>query len=429
MSEIALPRKTEVNDISCLDSSAGGSSIKIDRSRISNAVFVFPDHICSDLVMEISGEKILKFTLRDHGETELPGTAPKCQDFLGDIVIPGLIDTHIHGAGGCDVMDGTGDSLSSICSFLLTRGTTGFLPTTMSASIGAIDRALEIAERHIKLQGATAGENPAAEILGVHLEGPFLSTDFKGAQDERYITAPDLGGDLDILRGIIGRHPGLIRILTLAIERPDATKLVSYCIEHKIIPSVGHSGASYEEMQRLMATGLKHVTHAFNAMPGIHHRRPGILTVALTDSQIWIELIADGIHIHPAVLALSFALKGSSRICLVSDGNRTVGLPDGEYDLGGKKTTLKGGVVTLPDGTLAGSSCSLLDGIRVLVRRADIPLFVAVRCATLNPATMLGVEDRLGSLEAGKEATFLRLSKDLLLKEVWFKGKTVFRKG
>jgi N-acetylglucosamine-6-phosphate deacetylase len=178
-------------------------------------------------------------------------------------------------------------------------------------------------------------------------------------------------------------------------------------------------------MQEALNWGLRHVTHAFNAMPPIHHRQPGLLTSALTHSEVMIELIADGVHIHPGVLEMALQLKPIGRVCLVSDGTRAVGMPDGNYDLGGQLTRVSQGIVRLADGTLAGSAQPLLHGVRTLVNRVNWPLQKAVHYASLNPAQLLGIDDRLGSLELGKEATFLRLTPELRLKEVWLKGKLV----
>jgi len=192
-----------------------------------------------------------------------------------------------------------------------------------------------------------------------------------------------------------------------------------------ILVSAGHSGASFEQMQQAIETGVRHLTHAFNAMSGIHHRRPGLLTAALLDPRVSIELIADGVHIHPAVLEMTLRLTGPDRAVLVSDGTRAVGMPDGEYELGGRQVRLSRGKMTLPDGTIAGGASSLLEGIRFMTGTVGRPLYESVRMASLNPARLLGLDDRYGCLKSGAWATFLRLDSKLSLKEVWVRGRRV----
>ncbi|CAA7602239.1 N-acetylglucosamine-6-phosphate deacetylase [Acididesulfobacillus acetoxydans] len=400
--------------------------------KIGGARLVLPDGVYPDGEVWFSGGKIDR-VLRSRA----PGPSPEVEwDLNGDFLVPGLIDTHVHGAGGFDTMDGTTAALDAVRGALLREGTTAFLATTMSAAPGEILQVLsELRARFAANAGAgRAGENfcraedratAGAEFLGVHLEGPFLSPNYKGAQAAEGIWPEDSVGAADFVRRIVHDYPGLVRILTLAPERPDARELIEACRDGGILPSAGHTSASYDKMLEAAGWGLARVTHAFNAMPGIHHREPGLLTASLMDDRISLELIADGVHIHPSILQLVLRLKADESVVLVSDGTRAVGMPDGEYELGGQRTFVQRGVARLADGTIAGSAFPLLQGLRVL-RAAHYPVHLAVRAATLNPARMLGVDSRLGSLSVGKEATFLRLSSEFDLRQVWLRGEPVF---
>lgn len=324
-------------------------------------------------------------------------------DLQGDILIPGLIDLHVHGCGGADVMDAEPEALTEVANALLKQGTTGFLATTMTAPTSRLETA-------IKRTVAQTLSCCAAELLGFHLEGPCLSERYRGAQ--KIIAQRDVP--------IINSQ---VKLITIAPELPEAEAYFTLAKDLSIILSVGHSAASYEQMLSAINRGVSYLTHAFNAMPGIHHRNPGLLTAALLDSRLTIELIADGVHIHPAVLELALRLKSPDNVVLVSDGTRAVGLPDGDYELGGQISHLRDGKLTLDDGTIAGSAKPLLAGVKMLATDLCRPLYEAVRLATLNPARIAKVDRRLGSLSIGKEATFLRLDDNLNLKQVWLRGR------
>jgi len=386
------------------------------KQFIRHATVVFPDRVATncDLLIENGLIGAIGDNVPDDG-------GYNSYRFGGDILIPGLIDTHVHGAGGYDIMDGTTESLAALSQALLQEGTTAFLGTTLSSSLEELLAVLE----NIHTGQTDAPYHSQAEILGVHLEGPFLTREYKGAHVADYIPPSIAGKDLAILTRLVNAYPGLIRILTFAIDRVDTIDLIAFCQSHGIIPAAGHMAADYVTMSRAAVAGVHRITHAFNAMPGIHHRKPGPMTEGLLNADIELELIADGIHVHPAILEMVFRLKSQDKVTLVSDGTRAVGMPDGEYELGGQMTTVKAGVARLSDGTIAGSAYPLLQGIRTMVQVLNRPLHEAIRFASLNPAQSLGVADRLGSLESGKDATFVRLSPSLAVKEVWLQGKMV----
>ncbi|HWJ03884.1 MAG TPA: N-acetylglucosamine-6-phosphate deacetylase [Verrucomicrobiae bacterium] len=399
---------------------------------IYNANLVLPDRICRGSLAVLGGQigrvEADNEALPPAGKIKSnfgPGPGPESPacwevDLQGDYLIPGLLDTHVHGCGCFAVMDGE-NSVDSLRKSLLQQGTTAFLPTTMSCAPEKLARVLQDIDavcsrgKKGKDERGTAG----AEIIGVHLEGPFINPGNLGAQAW---VQPE-GEDLRWFWDLMGRYPGLVRILTLAPERVEAGKLINFCVDNNIIPSAGHTSAGYELMQRWVGPQVNHVTHLFNAMAGIHHRAPGLATKALLDPGMWVEIIADGVHIHPGIIELVLRLKPAQSVCLVSDG---IGeFSPGTYTGQGRITSFDSGVARLPDGTIAGGACSLLTGVKTLVEKLGVPLNRAVNYASINPARLLGVEGRLGSIEPGKEATFVRLSREFDVKQVWFKGRPV----
>ena len=388
----------------------------MDRGLLRGATLVLPDRICHGGIIWQDG--ILKEIFEETPQQAFKETT--VWDMEGDLLIPGLIDTHVHGAGGCDVMDGTPESLQTLAEALLKEGTTAFLPTTMSCNPEQLKRVLQnVADfQRDHFQGA--------EILGLHLEGPFIAEEFRGAQAKKLIWDGARDGSAQFLANLLAEFPGLLKIITFAPERPDGRDLTKVCLAHGVIPSAGHTAADLAQIELAVQWGVRHITHAFNAMPSIHHRNPGLLTKALLDNTITLEIIADGVHIHPAVLELVLRNKPPERVCLISDGTRAVGMPNGEYELGGQKTLVCQGKALLPDGTIAGSAFPLRQGLKTLVQTLQSPLPEAVRYATLNPAKLLGIDNRVGSLEINKEATFIRLSSDFDIKQVWLQGRLVF---
>lgn len=362
-----------------------------------------PDRELASGTLWIAGDRIDSIADSARADAGPEAAFGENYDFAGDTLIPGLIDLHVHGCGGSDVMDGSVAALTRMAEELLRRGTTAFLPTTMTAPF-------ERLETLTRIVAEMPASRTRAEILGLHWEGPWIAPDYHGAQ--QVLPAPAAPERLAIR----------VKILTLAPELPQARQWIQKVHDTGIILSAGHSGATYEEMLPAIDAGVRRITHAFNAMPGIHHRKPGLLTAALLDDRVDIELIADGVHIHPAVLELALRLKGVDKVTLISDGTRATGMPAGEYELGGQRVRLDHGRMTLPDGTIAGSAATLFDGVKFMADKVGRPLYEAVRMAAFNPAQTLGVADRLGSLLPGREATFLRLAQDLAIKEVWLRG-------
>lgn len=327
---------------------------------------------------------------------------------------PGLIDLHVHGAGGSDVMDGTPKALQRISTVLAAHGVTGFLATTMTMSKPKLQQAMvNVSENGSKLKGAQA--------LGLHLEGPWICKDKRGAQNPEYITDPlptDATWVMDAARGCL-------RIVTLAPERPGAVDLIRALSRQGVIVSVGHSSATHAQVEVALEAGASHVTHVFNGMTGLHHREPGVAGAAMTDDRLTVELISDGFHVHPAVIKLLVRAKQEDGLLLISDGIRAVDQPEGVYELGGLKMKTKGGKATLEDGSLAGSLLTLDQAVLNLARYARVPLWKAVRMASLAPARRLEVDGDRGSLEAGKRADLLTTDESGQVVRVWIGGGEV----
>lgn len=336
-------------------------------------------------------------------------------------LVPGFIDMHIHGAKGVDCMDADLAGLATISRYLPEEGVTSFLATTMASSKENIENAL----RAIKTYHAQpkSEEYKGAELIGVNLEGPFLAPKRCGAQPLADIVDPDL----KLLQKWQDLSGNLLRTVTIAPERAGALSLINYLRSQNISVAFGHSEADYEQGLAAIEAGLDHVTHLFNAMPGIDHRNPNAITALLLDSNVTVELIADGIHIHPAILKMTLKLKGAEHIILVSDGIRAKGLGDGDYDFVGQLVQVRNGVARLNDGTLAGSVMRLDQALRNMIKFTGCSLTDALKMITENPAHKLGVFDRKGSITSGKDADLVVLDANYRVKMTICKGILNFK--
>jgi len=333
-------------------------------------------------------------------------------------ITPGFIDMHVHGGGGFDIMDGEYEAIKQVAITHSSFGTTAFLPTTMTMGKDKIIKSLRsINEAFTKGTGA-------AEILGVHLEGPYINPEKKGAQKEEYIKRATIEEFLEFKKA----SGNLIRLITIAPEMPGAIRFIHLLNKHKVIVSVGHSNATYDQVGEGIKAGLSHVTHTFNAMRGLDHREPGVVGAALSSPKLILEIIADLIHIHPAVIKIIIQAKGIEKIVLVTDAIRVVGKPEGTYDLGGQEVTVIKGRARLKDGTLAGSVLTMDKAVRNLINNVGVSLSEAIQMATINPAKCLGIEDEKGSLELGKDADIVILDKRLEIDITMVKGKMIYRR-
>ena len=332
-------------------------------------------------------------------------------DAEGGYVAPGLIDLHIHGYLGKDTCDGEEESIRIISKGLLANGVTGYLPTTMTEDMKIIRKALEVC-RALKEESKTWD---GSTILGCHAEGPFISESKKGAQDPKYILKPDAA--------FVKEYADIIRIITLAPETDtaDFAAIREMCRDTDVVVSMGHTSADYDTAMKSTQVGVKHVTHLFNAMTPLAHRAPGVVTAAL-NSDVSCEVIADAFHVSPVLYDLLWKIKGR-KLCFITDCLPAGGLPEGEYTLGGQKIIYRGVVCRLEDGTVAGSVLHLNKGVWNVFTNSSIPLWECVNGASLNPAMAIGVADRKGSIEVGKDADVIITDLEFNIKKTIIGGE------
>ncbi len=359
-------------------------------------------------------------TFDEHIQSILPATDQSIEnsDASANLwLIPGLIDTHAHGAMGCDVMDATHESLATMSEYFASIGVTGFLPTTMTAQKEAICAALTQIHQS-KNQGV-----PGAEILGGYLEGPFFNAKYKGAQPEEHF----LQINTDDLADFLSAAQGSLSSIALAPEQPQALSLIPYLKAQGLRVMLGHSNATFEQTTAALAAGADGVVHCFNGMRGLHHREPGVVGAALSCPHCYTEMIADGEHVHPSIMKLCYQLKGTDYLNLITDSVPSSGLTDGAYFLGSVPVIIKQGIVRTQQGGLAGSTLKLLHAVRDVCQWFDIELHQALKMASLTPATMLGIEDKCGSIKIGKQASFSLIDSQFEVQATWVKGKQVYQ--
>ncbi len=372
---------------------------------------VFSDgtFIHADVVVE--GGRIA--ALEPAGTPETAGGEGDVLGVDGCYVVPGFVDIHFHGCMGADLCDAEPEALKEIARYEASRGVTSICPATMTypedrlSSIARIAAAFEPAEDE-------------ASLVGINMEGPFISPDKIGAQNPVYVQRCDAG----MLRRVQEEAGGLVKLVDIAPEEPGAMEFVRE-VAAEVRVSLAHTCTDYETAREAFAQGARHMTHLYNAMPGLHHRKPGPIAAAWEAPEATVELICDGVHVHEAMARLTFGLFGESRICLISDSMRATGLEDGTYDLGGQDVTVRGNVATLADGTIAGSVTDLAACVQHAVTAMNIPLEQALMAATITPAKAIGIDAERGSLTAGKTADIVVLDANLNVKHVILRGKQI----
>lgn len=368
--------------------------------QIINAKIVTPEGILEGKTL-IYDEKITDIA-------DAPIAGAETIDASGRLLIPGLIDIHIHGYLGADASDGTEEAVRTIAAGILKNGVTAFLPTTMTVSYDMLEKAFSAVRGVMKTPHA--GE---ARVIGVHAEGPFININKKGAQLGEYVRKPDAE--------FVVRHRDIIKLITIAPETDEGFSEIKKIRENTCAAiSLGHTDADYDTAVRAFEAGVSHATHLFNAMTGITHRAPGAAGAALFSDKVSCELICDTFHVHPALFAPVFRLKGN-KFNLITDCMRAGGLSDGEYDLGGQMVTVNGIECRLKDGTIAGSVLRLNRAVANLAR-AGVPLHEAICAASLYPAMAIGVDNERGAIRPGLRADFSLCDTDMNISEVFVAG-------
>lgn len=365
-------------------------------------------------LVEITGGTIT--FVGEGGTSMLMGQKHRIYDFGPNYICPGLIDLHIHGSGGCDVMDATSEALNRISCLLAQGGATSFLATLMSAPHQELTEAI----RNIAkvMQKGTDG----AQILGAHLEGPFLNAGKRGAHKEENLRLPNINK----LKDYIDAGNGSLKMITLAPELLGAAVVIEYAKSRGLLVSLGHSDASITQVYEACEAGLSHVTHAFNAMAKLHHRDPGTTGAILSMKKLTVDIIPDGNHVHPVVIKILVCAKGVDSVCAISDCTRAGQMGDGVFELGGQKITVKQGISHLEDGTLSGSVINMAQGLRILVEKVGVSLPEAVQMASTNPARILGLQSK-GALKLGYDADIVIFDRRLDVLMTMVAGKIVHR--
>ena len=339
----------------------------------------------------------------------------------GYFAIPGFIDIHIHGSHGADAMDASFETLDTIVKTLSKEGVTSFLPTTMTQKISNINKSLNNISNYIDNNNNIIGQ---PEILGIHLEGPFISPKFKGAQPENFILKPTV----DSFKIFENESNKKIKKVTYAPELDDNFEFTKYLSENNIIPSVGHSSATFEDVEKAISFGLNSVTHFHNGQSPHHHRSPGVVTAGFTFDELNTEIIVDGVHLHPNTVKSIIKIKGPNTGTLITDAMRAKGLPDGPSELGGQKVIKCGNQVRLETGSLAGSVNTMINNVHNVMEFSGCSLEDAVTMASTNPAKQLGLLTRKGSLDIGKDADIVILDNQYNIIKTICRGKVSFEK-
>lgn len=367
------------------------------KTLIKNISIITPYDIVDNYNIIIEEGKIVKIE-----EQIDERNMDKIIDGEGKYLAPGFIDIHNHGNSGYDIMDSSEETIDKMAEFHLKNGVTSFLGTVITSSYENISKAIDNIVKY-------NNKNDKAQILGIHLEGPFFSQEKKGAQPSQYIKRPNM----EDIKELVQLSDGKMKMVSLAPEIEGALGIISFLRSKGITVAMAHSNSTFQETIRGIDYGATVATHLFNGMRNFTHREPGIIGASLIDDRVFCEIIYDRIHLHDAAVKLALKIKGIDKIVLVSDAMRAAGLEDGVYELGGQKVTVKEGAARLKNGSLAGSTLNLRDAVYNMVHFLNISIQDVIRMASLSPAKAIGVDNMKGSIEIGKDADLILLDKNI----------------
>lgn len=382
---------------------------KINNKIIQNVNVLLPHQILSSATVWVTDGKIERMVAQkslqlDEEYERIEGN--------GMWLIPGIIDVHIHGANGHDMMDGTQESIQEVSLTCAATGCTSFLATTVSSTMDDLLNMIYSVKSAI-------GHEQGAKIAGIHMEGPYLNPKRKGMQNEKYLRHPDL----DEMKLIFREAGALMKMVTIAPELPGGLEMISFLKEQGVIIAIAHSDATYEEAKVAFAAGASHVTHCFNGMRPIHHRDPGLIVAAFEEPHVSLQAIVDQVHLHPAIIRLMHRIKGPEGMVLITDALQAMGLGDGEYLFGGHHVTVHEGIARLADGTLASSTVTMNEALRLTVENG-ISFTDAVQMASTTPARILGMSNK-GRIEVGCDADFVLLNERYEVQWTMIEGQLV----
>jgi N-acetylglucosamine-6-phosphate deacetylase len=386
------------------------SATAIYASRI-----LTPQEELRDCVIVVEAGRITGIGHRD--EVHIP---PGAKDYVasGMTVVPGFVDVHIHGAGGHDVMEAEAAALDKITATVARFGTTSIVATTVTAPIEATCHSLEGIAAYIRAHESTADNARfGADILGIHLEGPFINPERRGVHPTASILAPSVES-FEMFRAAAGN---LIKLITIAPEMPGALKLIAAAVADGVVVGLGHTDADYAQARAAIQAGARHAVHVYNAMRPFTHRDPGVISAVLTDADVTAEIIADGVHVAGPAIQVLLGTKGFDTVLLVSDGTAATGMRDGTFKLGGFEVQVRDGVVRNSEGKLAGSTLTIDRAIRYLAD-LGVPVVDAIRMATILPARRLGLAGKKGIIAVGADADLVVLTPDLHVAGVMTRG-------
>ena len=341
-------------------------------------------------------------------------------DGKGSFCFPGMIDLHFHGCKGYDFCDGTKEAVEEIAKYEASIGVTAIAPATMTLPVDELCDILANGAAY-RAEQQNKSVKKEADLVGVNMEGPFISEAKKGAQDARNIIPCDTA----VYRKFQEAADGLVKFIGIAPEEGDAVSFIED-VKGEVSVSLAHTNADYETAKKAFDAGADHAVHLYNAMPAFTHREPGVVGAVADSEHVMAEIICDGVHIHPATVRTTFKMMGEDRMILISDSMRAAGMPDGQYTLGGQDVNVKGNKATMVlDGALAGSVTTLPDCVRTVVKEMGISLETAIACATINPARSLGIDAVYGSVEQDKKADLVLWDENLQLVHVIKDGEVI----